>query len=125
MAEAHFFADAGFTDILYAVPFPVYRFSEVVSLQEKFPSLQMRLMLDHPETLSQLCAARKPVDREISIFLKIDCGCGRAGVDPTLMSSVALAKDINAADGFSFAGIYSFSGHSYGRAGGNTYFPEV
>jgi hypothetical protein len=52
-----------------------------------------------------------------SVFLMVDCGYGRDGVDPTQQTSLDLALRIARSDRVTFAGIYTHGGHSYDAVG--------
>ena len=47
------------------------------------------------------------------MFLKVDCGLHRAGVDPTRDESNSLAHRMHASEHLEFAGILTHAGHSY------------
>ncbi|HKO02702.1 MAG TPA: alanine racemase, partial [Thermoanaerobaculia bacterium] len=47
------------------------------------------------------------------VFLKIDCGYHRAGVDPNHPDSVALAVAMSRSDSVHFQGLLTHAGHSY------------
>jgi hypothetical protein len=55
--------------------------------------------------------------KQWSVFLMVDCGYGRDGVDPTQQSSMDLALRIARSDKVTFAGIYTHGGHSYDAVG--------
>src|SRR5207253_4307482 len=76
MAEAEFFADAGFRDITYAVPIAPDKLPRVIALARRVERLN--ILLDSFEALHALESANAVFDA----FLKVDCGYHRAGVDP-------------------------------------------
>jgi D-serine deaminase-like pyridoxal phosphate-dependent protein len=47
------------------------------------------------------------------VWLKVDCGYHRAGVDPTGELAVDLARAVHESPTLSFDGILSHSGHAY------------
>lgn len=111
LEEARFFGDAGFRDITYAVPIAADRIEQAVDLQRSLDRLS--LLVDHPDAadlVEQVANAKKV---PISLFLKVDCGYHRAGVDPDDDASVRLAMRLDASPSIDFRGILTHAGHSY------------
>ncbi len=105
LAEARHFARAGFRDITYAFPLAIPRIAEAAELARSIDRLNV--LIDHEATLAALEAS----GFRFSAFLKVDCGDHRAGVDPSRLESVELARRLSrAAD---FRGILTHAGHSY------------
>jgi D-serine deaminase-like pyridoxal phosphate-dependent protein len=111
LAEARFFADAGFRDITYAVPIAVSRLEEAVEIGGSVDALH--LLLDHESTLEAMSACARAKGTRLSAFLKVDCGYHRAGVDPESDRSVALALRMARSADVDFRGILTHAGHSY------------
>jgi len=81
MREAHFFAEGGFDDILYAVPITPDKLLEAGELTKKLDAFH--IILDHPETLAAVEAHGPPCAGKVwSVYLMVDCGYHRDGVDP-------------------------------------------
>lgn len=111
LAEAHHFAAAGFEEIVYGVPLAVQRIGEVLSLAKTLRRLSV--LVDHPATVEALAKAALAAQQRVSVFLKVDCGYHRAGVDPTSNASVQLAQRIASAPALALQGILTHSGHAY------------
>jgi D-serine deaminase-like pyridoxal phosphate-dependent protein len=111
LAEARGFVDGGFRDVTYAVPVPLDRLDECTELTRHLDRLH--LVLDHPVTLAALEEFSAANGVQFSVFLKVDCGLHRAGVDPGREDSVALAQRLRASDQVEFAGILTHAGHAY------------
>lgn len=111
VAEARAFADAGFDDITYAVSISHSRVREAVELVRA--GLRLGVLADHPDTVSEL--ERRAVEAAIRlrVWLKVDCGYHRAGVDPTRDDAVALAAKIAGSRGLALAGVLTHAGHAY------------
>jgi D-serine deaminase-like pyridoxal phosphate-dependent protein len=111
LAEARFFAAAGFRDLTYAFPIPLSRIEEAAELSRGVDTLN--LLLDHERTFRELeaCAAAKGIC--FPVFLKVDCGYHRAGVDPTREESAALAAKLAESPHLDFRGLLTHAGHSY------------
>jgi D-serine deaminase-like pyridoxal phosphate-dependent protein len=112
LAEARGFADGGFRDITYAVPVPLDRLDECADLTRRLG--RFHLVLDHRATLAALEEFAAASGVQFSVFLKVDCGLHRAGVDPTREESISLAQRMHASKHLEFTGILTHGGHSYG-----------
>jgi D-serine deaminase-like pyridoxal phosphate-dependent protein len=107
--EARVFAGHGFTDITWAFPVILSRLAEVRELASR---VTLRVVADSPKAVDAL--ARTAVrDRPLHVWLKVDCGYHRAGVDPAAPESAALAAQIAGSPALFFDGILSHSGHAY------------
>lgn len=113
LAEAFFFADGGFDDILYAVPITPDKFKDAMALTGRLE--QFHVLVDHPSTVEALRRAHPgPGSRPWSVFVMVDCGYHRDGVDPADPTAVTMVKELDGLDCATFAGIYTHGGHSYG-----------
>jgi D-serine deaminase-like pyridoxal phosphate-dependent protein len=120
VAEAEFFAAAGFTDILYTNPITPDKLLRLEKIMAK-NGQTTHVMVDSLEGLRCLENEHKSqtsagvVPTVWSVFLKIDAGYHRAGVDVTRGSAqaVRVAKQITASQCVNLRGIYSHSGNGY------------
>lgn len=119
MAEAEFLADAGFDDITYAVPLAPAKIGRAGALAERIATLNV--LVDSFETLSAIEDSHRAGGPVLDVFLKIDCGYHRAGVDPDNPRSVELAKRMDASPAVRFRGLLTHAGHSYNARNG----PEI
>src|SRR6266513_2108366 len=67
----------------------------------------LRVILDDLDTAQALAGSG------LHVWLKVDCGYHRAGVDPSSRYALAVARELGAERGLSFDGILSHSGHAY------------
>ena len=111
LEEARVFADAGFDDLTWAFPVILNRLEEVRALAER---ATLRLLVDSAEAVAAL-EALSP-DSPLHVWLKVDCGYGRAGVDPAEPSSIDLARQLADSPSLTFDGILTHSGHAYAAA---------
>ncbi len=111
LAEARFFADAGFSDIIYAVPVAPSKLDDVIELAERIDRLA--ILVDDASVVGPVEEAAKTLDRPIEVFLKVDVGGGRAGVDPGGETGEALAEAFNRSPDIAFRGILTHAGQSY------------
>src|ERR671916_271253 len=80
LAEARAFAAHGFKDITYAVPIEPGKFAEAVELARRCERLS--LLTDDPEIPAPLDEAARRAGLTLDLFLKVDCGYHRCGVEP-------------------------------------------
>jgi D-serine deaminase-like pyridoxal phosphate-dependent protein len=111
LAEARFFAAAGFKDITYAVPIAPGRLAEAAELAEQVDRLH--LLVDSPYTVGEAERCARERQTRLSVLLKVDCGGGRAGIDPDSRSSLVLAEQIHSSSWLELAGILTHAGHAY------------
>lgn len=105
--EARVFAEHGFDDVTWAFPVILNRLAEVRALAS---SIALRVVADSPEAVDALAGLEGP---PLHVWLKVDCGYHRAGVDPGAPESVRLAERIARSPSLLFDGILSHSGHAY------------
>jgi len=111
LAEARFYQKAGFNDITYAFPITANKLSEAAGLNA---DLQVfNILLDQPQTQSAVEAYGRQHGIKFNVFLKVDCGYHRAGVDPSKPESVQFAHRLAASGFIVFKGILTHAGHSY------------
>jgi D-serine deaminase-like pyridoxal phosphate-dependent protein len=111
LAEARVFAAHGFKDITYAVPIEPGKFDEAIELSrlcERFALITDDVSI--PPLLDE-AAARAGVT--LDLFLKVDCGYHRCGVEPEQPEALEIPRRIDAARHLRFAGILTHAGHSY------------
>jgi len=111
LAEARHFAAGGFEDITWAVPLPPQRALEAAELAESIERLQ--LLVDDATSVDALESAAACRGRTLRVVLKLDCGYGRAGVDPQGDEGLSLARRLQDSPGLDFRGILAHAGHSY------------
>ncbi len=107
LAEGEFFANAGFRDITYAVPIAPEKLERAAALARRIERLN--LLIDSEPALRAL----EKQGSEFDVFLKVDCGYHRAGVDPVDPQSMVLAAEIARSPAVRFRGLLAHAGHSY------------
>jgi len=107
LAEAEQFADAGFRDITYAVPIAPEKLGRAADLARRIDRLNV--LIDSFEAFSAIGEFGFVFD----VFLKVDCGYHRAGVDPDKPESLQLAKSLVSSKQVRFRGLLTHAGHSY------------
>ena len=111
LAEARAFAAGGFTDVTYAVPIAPQKIAEAADLNDEIDALN--ILVDHLDTVravEETAASRSTV---LPVFLEVDCGGGRSGVDPESEVTQILARRLADSDAIDFRGLLTHAGHSY------------
>ena len=103
--EAEAFARGGFTDLTWAFPLDQSHVPHVQRIAQTGATL--RVMLDDLETAKALAGTG------LHVWLKVDCGYHRAGVDPSSRYALDVARELGAERELLFDGILSHSGHAY------------
>lgn len=109
LEEARIFADAGFDDLVWAFPIILSCLDEAATLAIR----GLEVVVDSPRAVDAL------VDHagRWRVWIKVDCGYHRAGVDPESDALVDLARRLDASPGLDFRGILTHSGHAYQAIG--------
>ncbi len=102
--EAEAFTRAGFTDVTWAFPLDPTHIPHVRRIAER---ATMRVVVDDLSTATALAGTG------LHVWLKVDCGYHRAGVDPASQYALEAARELGAERGLTFDGILSHSGHAY------------
>ncbi|EWC44276.1 hypothetical protein DRE_01102 [Drechslerella stenobrocha 248] len=103
--------DGTITDVLYGLPPAASYIPTLSSLSRQIPNL--RLLVDHPDQLKDLTALPPLCGKHWSVFLKIDTGCHRAGLEPNSEEFFELCKAALVAKNVSIYGLYAHAGDSY------------
>jgi D-serine deaminase-like pyridoxal phosphate-dependent protein len=111
LAEARAFAAHGFRDITYAVPIEPGKFGEAIELSRLCERLA--LITDDLSIPPLLDEAARRAGVTLDLFLKVDCGYHRCGVEPDQPEALEIPRRIDAAANLRFAGILTHAGHSY------------
>ena len=115
LAEAEAFADDGFRDITYAVPISPDKLPRAAALAERIERLAV--LIDSELALRAIEEYYASHNRVFDVFLKVDCGYHRAGVDPESPDSVRLAVAIARSEAARLQGLLTHAGHSYNASG--------
>jgi len=111
LAEARGFADAGFRDITYAVPVAPQKLPEIVDIHARIDRLAV--LVDHIATIRAIEEVARSHSIVLPVWLKLDCGLHRAGVDPGSERAVDLAARLARSEHIDFRGALTHAGQSY------------
>ena len=115
LAEARAFAAHGFDDITYAVPIERGKFDVVAQMNAD--GVRLAVITDDVAIPGPLGEAARQAGVTIDVYLKVDCGYHRCGVDPEGPALPELARRIGERTHLRFAGILAHAGHSYKARG--------
>jgi D-serine deaminase-like pyridoxal phosphate-dependent protein len=111
LAEARYFAQGGFKDILYGVGIVPSKLPAVSELRRQ--GVNLRVVTDNLAVARAVAAAAIDGD-SFSVLIEIDSGAGRAGLPyPELPGLLDIARALHGAPGVELAGVMTHAGHSY------------
>ena len=111
LEEARAFARGGFADITYAVPVERGKFADAIGILRS--GVKLNLLTDDAATAAALDEAAGKAGVRFDVYVKIDIGYHRVGVEPHTPEAVEIPRLISDARNLHFAGILTHAGHSY------------
>ncbi|MGH8432861.1 MAG: alanine racemase, partial [Solimonas sp.] len=103
LAEARYFAEGGFKDILYGVGVVPSKLAAITELRRQ--GINLRVVTDNISVARAIAAAATNGDT-FSVLIEIDSGAGRAGlVYPELPGLIDIARVLHDAPGVELAGV--------------------
>lgn len=107
VSEAACFVDHGIHDVL--VTNQVVGSTKLHHLMALSRRARMGVLVDHPEQVSALSVAATTYGAKLDVYVEVDVGAGRCGVEPGEAAAL-LAQAIHAAPGLQFAGLQCYHG---------------
>ncbi len=115
LAEARHLARFGFRDLTFAVPLAP---AKLVGASEIVDSgVRLGLLVDHPAAIAEAEAFAVARGIRVPVWLKVDCGGARSGVDPASREAVELPSRLAASPELEFRGLLTHAGHAYAACG--------
>lgn len=111
LAEVRAFSKHGFNDITYAVPIEPGKFDEAIEIART--GVKLNLITDSVDIPLLLDNSLQETGVRMDVFLKVDCGYHRCGVEPHSAEAFEIPRLIADASNLNFAGILTHAGHSY------------
>jgi hypothetical protein len=115
LAEARVFAAAGIGDITYGVPVEPGKFASVAALVRD--GVRLAVITDDAEVPPALARWRATAGVTMDVWVKVDVGYHRCGVDPEGPALLELAQRIGERTHLRFAGLLTHAGHAYHARG--------
>lgn len=110
LVEAEVFAGAGFADLTWAFPIDPSHVPHARRIAQE-TGATVRVVVDDLRTAQALAGSG------LHVWLKVDCGYHRAGVDPASLYALDVARELGRERQLVFDGILSHSGHAYRTTG--------
>ncbi|MBV2357948.1 alanine racemase [Streptomyces sp. J2-1] len=109
LAEAEAFADAGYTDITYAVGIEPRKLPRVRALLDR--GVTLRVLLDSPEQAALVAAEARAASRPVPALVEIDCDGHRGGLRSDAPDLVPVGRTLHEAG--CLDGVLTHAGESY------------
>ncbi|MFF8028811.1 alanine racemase [Streptomyces sp. NPDC007896] len=110
LAEAEAFAEAGFTDILYAVGIAPDKLGRVIALRER--GVDLVVLLDSLEQAAYVARAARSGETRVPALIEVDCDGHRGGVLPADPAARQIAQAL-VDGGAELRGVLTHAGESY------------
>lgn len=110
LPEARAFAGAGFDDLTWAVPVVPGRLGEVVDLARR---VTFRTLVESEAAADALARAAREAGLRLHVWLEVDSGQHRTGVDPRSPLAERLARRLAGDPHLRFDGILTHAGQGY------------
>lgn len=101
LAEARAFTKHGFNDITYAVPIERGKFADAIEILQG--GVKLNLLTDDADTVNGLDDAAGKAGVRFDVFVKIDCGYHRVGVEPHTADAVEIPRLLSDSKNLTFA----------------------
>lgn len=108
LAEAEAYAQAGYTDLLYAVGMAPAKLPRVAAIRQH--GVNLHILLDTPEQATAVVDYASKTQQSFSVFIEIDSDDHRGGIKPDAPELTAIAAQL----GSHFSGLMTHAGGSYG-----------
>ncbi|WDU59892.1 alanine racemase [Pseudemcibacter aquimaris] len=111
LREAEYFADAGFTDIIYAVSMVPGKLERAKDIMKR--GVDLKIIIDDANIARQIGEFGDQNDCNFNVMIEIDVDMHRAGLSPDAPEVIEIAKIIHEQQGTELAGVLTHAGESY------------
>lgn len=112
IAEMEMVADCGAKDILLAYQPVGPNIGRVKQLVEKYPEVRFAAVVDSSPAAAELAAAFEGMSKPLDVYLDVDCGMHRTGIEPG-GKAVDLYRQIHDAKSLNTGGLHAYDGHNH------------
>ena len=110
IAEAAAAAEGGATDVLLAHQLMGVKLDKLRALVDRFPDTTFNALVDCGVCLAELNEKMSGVNRDVGVFIDIDCGMHRTGI-PFGDDAASLMQTANSLAHVSYRGLHVYDGH--------------
>jgi D-serine deaminase-like pyridoxal phosphate-dependent protein len=112
LKEAEYFAEHGFTDMIYGVGISLDKLARVARLQAG--GARIAVITDDLEVARGIGTRAAELGARFEVLIELDIGDGRAGLGPDSAALIEIGKALDGAADVDLRGVLAHSGHSYG-----------
>jgi D-serine deaminase-like pyridoxal phosphate-dependent protein len=112
LKEAEYFAENGFSNMIYGVGISLDKLARVARLQAG--GARVAVVTDSLEVARGIGARAAELGARFEVLIEIDTGDGRAGLGPDSEALIEIGKALDAAADVDLRGVLTHAGHSYG-----------
>lgn len=110
LREAEMLAQNGIEDILIAYQMVGPNINRFLSLQQRYPNADFKVIVDHQEAVTALSTSAKKIGLNVKVMLDLDVGMHRTGV-PVGNTAVEIYEAIDQSDSLQPWGLHVYDGH--------------
>ncbi|HPF45608.1 MAG: alanine racemase [Alphaproteobacteria bacterium] len=111
LKEAEYFADAGFTDIIYAVSMVPSKLPRALAIINN--GIDLKLLIDNADIAKEISAYGEKENCIFKVLIEIDSDMHRAGLSPDSDEVINVARALHDGKGTIMAGVLTHAGESY------------
>ncbi len=111
LMEAEYFAEHGFTDIIYGVGISLDKLARVARLQAK--GARVTLLTDNLEVARGMGERAADLGARFEVLIELDTGDARAGVAPDSAALIEIGEALDGAAHVDLRGVLTHAGQSY------------
>lgn len=112
LAEAEMLAESGITDILIAYQLVGPNIQRLVSLKERFPECDFKVLIDNSLAAEWLSEAMKSNKMEVGVLIDLNVGMDRTGIAPD-ERAIQLYERLLLLPGIKPCGLHAYDGHNH------------
>lgn len=114
LTEAAYFADHGYNDILCAVCLPPAKLERALAIHAGIIGPGLAVLVESLEVANEMQRLMSGGNSRLPVWIEIDCGEHRTGMDPRRNELIELARLVATAPEFELRGVLTHAGQSYG-----------